>query len=644
MISSFPLLFSSGNIGSLFLKNRLVMPPMVRNYADTKGLVTKRYIDHIASVAKGGVGMMILEASFISPEGKGFIQELGLHTDAVIPGLKKLAHVAHLHGAKIGIQVYHAGRQTSSKTTGKQPLAPSPVPDPTVNEVPHELTLDEIKKLVRAYAAGAGRAKKAGLDFVELHGAHGYLITQFLSPFSNKRTDAYGGTLEKRFRFLQEVYEAVRKAVGADFPIIVRLSGEEMVSGGLTLRDTVTIAKKLEKLGVDALHISVGNYASYASGRMIPPMATEDGPLLHLAAGVKKAVRIPVIAVGKLRTPEIAEQTLKSGSADFIAIGRTLLADPEWPNKVRDGRLAEINKCVACNQGCISRLFAQQDVWCTVNPKTSREALFAKKFGKKKHVLVIGGGPAGLSAAKTAAERGHHVTLFEKEKQLGGQLIAAGSLPHRSDWLDFLHTLVHEVTHLPIMIHLNTEFSADRIIKGEYDAIIVATGSSPVRPAAIPGTKRPHVLTARDLIEGWAQANGKVVVAGGGCMGAQVAEALAINGHPVTIIEATGAIATEAPSDDRLLLLARLKKLGVKVFTETKIASIEMKSVSTTNAKGTKKIPSDTVVLCLGASANNGLVDHLKKTMKNVMVVGDAKEPRRVTEAVAEGALAALRI
>lgn len=636
-------MFSPGRIRTLTLKNRLVMPPMVRNYADADGLVTKRYVDHIASIAKGGVGMMVLEASFISPEGKGFLNELGIHTDAVIPGLKKLAAVAHDQGSKIGIQLYHAGRQGSSKVSGSQPIAPSPIPDPTVNEIPRELTLSEIKRLVLAYGAAATRAKKAGFDFVEIHGAHGYLITQFLSPFSNRRTDGYGGTFEKRLRFASEVYQSVREAVGKDFPVTMRISGDEMVAGGLTVQDSVKIAKHFERLGIDALHVSAGNYASYARGYMIPPMAMEDGPLLHLASAVKKAVTIPVIAVGKLRTPQIVEKTLQDGVADFVAIGRTLLADPEWPQKVRDGRLDEINKCIACNQGCISRLFEQKDVWCTVNPKVSRESLFAKKNTDAKNVLILGGGPAGLSAAKTAAERGHHVTLVERSKKLGGQVLAAGALPYREDWLVFLQGLIRDVKRLGVTIHLNHEFVPDDILKGEYDVAMIATGSSPTRPN-LPGVGKTHVVIARDLVEGTAKANGKVVVAGGGCMGAQVAEALAKKGHPVTIVEATGSIATEAPSDDRALLLERLKQLRVKTITETKVMSVGSKTVSLEGAHGAKSISADTVVLCFGSFSNDGILYELKQLVKKVTVIGDAKQPRRVTEAVAEGALAALEI
>ncbi len=620
------------------------MPPMVRDYADAKGLVTPRYLAHIERLAKGGVGMMILEASYVSSEAKGFPNQLGLQSDAAIPGLKKMAKAAHKYGAKIGIQLYHAGRQTSSRTTGIKPVAPSSIPDPTIGEKPHELSKNEIKKIVVNFAKAAKRAKRADLDFVEIHGAHGYLITQFLSPFSNKRQDEYGGTPEKRMRFLSEVYVAVRKSVGQDYPIVLRLTGDEMVKGGLTLADTKKIAKEMEKQGVDALHISAGNYASYAQGKMIPPMAVPDAPLLPLAAGVKRVVKIPVIAVAKLRDPKMSEEILKANQADFIGIGRTLLADPDYPNKIKQGKIKEINKCIACNQGCISRLFAGQDVWCTVNPETSREQLFAKRPKARKKVLVIGGGPAGLMSAKIAAERGHKVELYEMSAKLGGQVIEAGLLPKRSDWLEFSKYLIREIKRLGVKINLHKTFTPDKIKKGEYDAAIVAVGSSSVRPG-ISGVFLDNVVMARDFLENKAKVSGRVVIVGGGCMGAQVAELMAQKKHQVTIVEASDSIAAVAPSDDRYLLLGRLKKLKVKILTGTKVTSFDVKRVNIIGPKNKKtSLPADTIVLCLGSKPNDGIAAGLKRLIKKVYVVGDAKSARRVTEAVAEGALAALKV
>ncbi|MCX6780891.1 MAG: FAD-dependent oxidoreductase [Candidatus Magasanikbacteria bacterium] len=639
----FPLLFSRGAIGTLKTKNRLVMPPMVRNYANADGTVSQRYVDHIKSIAAGGVGTLILEASFVRPEGRGFVNELGIHTDAMIPGLKKIVQAAHAHGAVIGPQLYHAGRQTTSKTSGFQPVAPSPIPDVLMQEMPHELTIAEIKDLIHTYAEAAVRAKKAGFDFVELHGAHGYLIQQFLSPFSNKRTDEYGGSKENREKFLFEVFAAVRAEVGEQFPITVRLSGDEMIAGGLKIADMVAIAKKLEHAGVDALHISVGNYATYAKGFMIPPMAAPDGALLPLAAAISKAVKIPVIAVGKIRTPEMAEKVLKTNGAAFIAIGRTLLADPQWPNKVRAGKLDEINPCIACNQGCISRLFAQKDVRCTVNPACGREKLFEKKRGAAKKVLVIGAGPAGLEAAKIATERGHRVTLIERSNKIGGQLNVAMIAPYRQGWKELLANFKKIVTRKKIDIRLNTPASIELVKKLKPDAIIYAAGSTPNIPE-IPGIQLPHVFNIREALTKPTKIKGAIVIAGGGCSGAQAAEFFAIRGHKVSIVEMTNDIALSAPLDERMMLLERLKKLKVQMMTNTKIQTIENKKINISDASGTKTISADTVVICFGSQPEQTLYNELRPLVKKIIRVGDAQSARQVTEAISEGALAALSL
>lgn len=639
----YPLLFTEGRIGSMAVKNRLVMPPMVRDYADANGRVTSRYLAHIERIARGGVGTMILEASYVSQDGKGFPNQLGLHDDATVPGIAKLAKAAHRHGAKIGIQLYHGGRQTTSKVTGEPILGPSPIPDPTSGEIPREMTAGDIRRVIRRFGEAAARAKKAGLDFVEIHGAHGYLITQFLSPFSNRRKDDYGGTAKKRMRFLVEVYVAARKAVGKSYPVLVRLSGDEYVPGGLQPKDTAMIAKELERLGADAIHVSAGNYASYGKGILIPPMAMKDGPLVRLAAGVKKAVKkTPVIAVAKIRTPEMAERILAKGQADFIAVGRMLLADPDYPNKAKEGRMDEVNSCIACNQGCIGRLFAGQDIWCTVNPETGREEAFAAKPKMRRKVLVVGGGPAGLSAAKTAAARGHEVLLYEKDGALGGQLELAGILPFREDWLAFRDRLIADVKRLGVTVHLNTEFTPGMAAGRRFDIAVIAMGSEAKRPS-IPGVGRTNVVVSRDLLEGRAEARGRVAIIGGGCAGAQTAEALARKGHAVTVIEATGDIAADAPADDRMLLLGRLEKLGVRLLRDTKLMSIGANAVAIERPGGTVAMPADTVVLCLGSYPNDGIVEELKRHVHHVVTVGDAKEPRRVTEAVADGALAVLQ-
>ena len=639
------LLFTPGHIGKMVLKNRVVMAPMVRNYADERGRMTSRYVAHLARIAEGGAGTMILEASFVSPEGRGFRHQLGLHSDAVIAGLSEAAAAVHAHGARLGIQLFHAGRQTTTAVCGEQPVAPSEIPCPLLGELPRGLDRMEIHALVRAFGNAARRAKAAGLDFVEIHAAHGYLITQFLSPFSNKRPDAYGGTTENRRRLLAEIIAEVRKEVGTDLPITVRISADEMVPGGMLPADSQDLAIWLEERGIDAVHVSACNYASYSQGRMIPPMAVDDGPLVKYASLLKQAVSIPVIAVGKIRTPALAEATLRNGQADFIALGRELLADPDWPRKAELGLDEEIHGCIACNQGCITRLFEQRDVWCTVNAACGREREFSGLAGIGRHrkVLVAGGGPAGMSAAAAAARAGFQVILCEAADGLGGQLPAAGAAPHRPGWIELLRNQRHQLKQLGVAVRLNTKVDRTLVLLESPFAVIVATGARPIRPD-IPGVGQFNVCTAYDLLEGRVKAQGSVLVVGGGCAGAQTAEFLAQQGHAVTIAEAEGDIAADAPLDERSLLLGRLKRLGVQIMTHTRMLSIDLQAINLQHGDEIFGFTADSVVLCLGSCPVNSLEKELRGLAPRVITVGDALRARRVTDAVLDGALAVLAL
>ncbi len=644
-MKEFSLLFEPGRIGRLTLKNRLIMAPMVRNYADQYGCMTPRYLSHLERVAQGGVGTIILEASFVSPEGRGFHNELGLHSDSVIAGLGEAAKVAHDHGARIGIQLYHAGRQTTAKVSGEQPVAPSAIPCPLLQELPRMLDRMEIHSLVRAFANAARRAKAAGLDFVEIHAAHGYLINQFLSPFSNRRPDQYGGSPENRRRFLDEIIDAVREQVGDDYPITVRISADEMVPGGIRPEDAVELARWLELKGMGAVHVSACNYASYTSGHMVPPMAVEDAPLVKYASKIKQAISIPVITVGKLHTPALAEAILQGGQADFIALGRELLADPDWPRKAKEGLGEEIHHCIACNQGCITRLFDQRDVWCTVNPACGRERQFAElaNHGGQRKVLIAGAGPAGMSAAAYAARAGFKVVLCETEDKVGGQLHAAAAAPYRPGWAELLQGLKHEIGMLGVETRLSTRVDKKLALQEQPYAVIVATGAEANRPD-IPGIDAVNVITSRDLLEGRKRAYGSVLVVGGGCAGAQTAEFLATKGHAVTIAEAEGDIAADAPLDDRTLLLGRLRALGVKIMTHTRLLSIEVDAINLQSGGEIFGLCADTAVMCLGSRPEHELEAELKGLVPHVFLVGDAVMSRKVTDAILEGAFAVLAL
>jgi 2,4-dienoyl-CoA reductase-like NADH-dependent reductase (Old Yellow Enzyme family)/thioredoxin reductase len=644
--SSFPELFKPGSIGKMELKNRIVMPPMVRNWATADGAITDRLLEHFAEVARGGVGFIIIEASYIEPRGKGFANEIGLYDDKLIPGLKKLVETVHDNGAKIAMQVYHAGRQTVSQVTGTQPVAPSPIPCPVEQEMPRELTTKEVEELVEAYAEGARRAKDAGFDAVEIHGTHGYLINQFLSPYSNKRTDKYGGSLEGRMRFALEIVERTREKVGKAFPIIFRLSGDEYVEGGLSIEDTKVIAQRLEKTGVDALHVSAGVYEStIKKGVIIQPMALPRGCLVHLAEGIKKVVRIPVITVGRINNPELAESILREKKADFIAMGRALLADPELPKKAQEGRVDDIRMCTACCQGCIDRLFMQQDITCLVNPAVGREKEFALKPAEKaKKVLVIGGGPAGMEAARVAVLRGHKVTLYEKSDKLGGQLILAATPPYKGEFSNLNAYLSTQMEKLDVKVELGKEVTPAMVQELQPDVVIAAVGSQPLIPEGILGIGGDNVVTAWDVLAGKVDTKGTVIVAGGGMVGCETAEFLAEKGKKVNVVEMLPDIAMDVGVTPRVIFIQRLAEHKIEMLTNRKIKEIAKNGVIVEQDGKTQTIEGDTVVLALGAVPERKLIESLRGKVAELREIGDCVEARKALDAVYEGSRVAREI
>jgi len=627
--------FTPVSVGNLKLKNRLVVAPMVTVYCDQDGMATERFIAYHEAKAKGGWALIIVEDYAVDPSGRGFWTP-GLWKDEQIESHKQLTERVHKAGAKIVAQIYHAGRQTTPAVIGQQPVSASPLPCPVLGVTPKELTVEEIKKIISQFGDTALRAKKAGFDGVEVHGAHGYLIAQFMSKYSNKRCDDYGGSLEKRMRFPLEIIADIRKKCGPDFFIGFRISADEKVPGGRTIEETKTIAIMLEKQGVDALHISAGTYES--TWAIIPPMYVTTGWIADFAQEVKSVVNIPVMTVGRINDPLLAESILLSGKADLVAMGRGSLADPELPNKFAEGRLEDIRHCIGCQQGCLKILFNNQPIRCLVNPTLGFEYLDElKRAEKPKKITVVGGGPAGLEAARAAALAGHQVTIYEKNNRLGGQFATAAIPPAKGELASFISWQVDQIKKLGVTIKLNTPYTTAICDEEKPDLVIVATGASCAKPN-IKGIEGENVVIAEDVLQGKAEVKGKVVVAGGGLIGSETAMYLASLGKDVTIVEMLPEIAGSEDMTRRRFLLKALKKGNVKIFTDAKIVEINEKGVVISKGEETTTIEAESVVLALGMKPENELAKELEGKAE-IKVVGDALEVRDALDAVREGFL-----
>lgn len=651
-------LFEPGRIRHTWLKNRVVASPVTTNYATAKGAVTDRITDHYEEKARGGAALIVVEGTYIAPEGKSFLNQLGIYDNKLIPGLAKLVRAIKRQDAKASIQLQHAGRRTSSIITGVQPVAPSSILCAPGAEVPRELTLEDINRLTVRHAEAAKRAKEAGFDAIQLHGAHGYLLSSFLSPLANKRVDIYGGDLDARTRFIVEVIKAIREEVGKEFPVTIKLSGDEFIEGGISIEDTKIIAPKLVEAGIDAIMVSAG---TAAIGKHITdldnphtflrnlPMGTKPGCLVYLAEAVKKAVGIPVIAVGKINDPFLAEGIISEGRADFVALGRALLADPEFPRKTAEGRFDEIRQCVAC-QECFNRLSRQLDMVCAVNPMVGREKGFKiRPTIYRKKVLVIGGGPSGMEAARVAAMRGCSVTLYEKSGKLGGQLKLACVPPHRGEIRKLLDYLTNQMKKLQVKIETGREGTPDLVRKLEPDALIIATGSTPIVPK-IPGITRNRVVTAEEVLRRDIKTGERVIVIGGGLVGCETADFLAYQGKNVTIIEMLHSVANDTDTETRTFILSKLNQKDAKIVVGARAKRIIDEGVVIDRGGKEEMIKGNTVILALGTMPRRNLIEafpvknqelSLKDRSIQVYLIGDVVEPRKIMNAMYEGAMVA---
>ncbi|MGL5296452.1 MAG: FAD-dependent oxidoreductase, partial [Culicoidibacterales bacterium] len=566
-------LFEEGKIGSLQLKNRMIVPPMLTQFAKDNGEITERYIRYYEEKAKGGFGLIIVEDNVIERRGAGLHRIAGMWSDELMEKHKELTHRIHRAGAKIAVQVYHAGREATFETTGGcRPVAPSAIQDPIQSTLPHELTTEEVYEMIETFAQAIRRAKSVGYDAVELHGAHGYLINQFLSPFSNKRTDEFGGTFMNRLQFPLRIIKRAQELIGLEYPIIYRITADELVSGGLTIEDTKIIAPILEKAGVAALHVSASIYKSgyWASA----PTAAPSIPFVKYARELKKVVTIPIIAVNKINTPYLAQSILSHGDADFVAMGRASIADPHVPNKIRNNKLSDIVECIGCWQGCQGNLSREEPITCLVNPEVGKEAELAiTRAQVKKNVLIVGGGPGGMQAAIVAAKRGHDVTLFEKTNKLGGQWLLAAVAPGKEQLNAFTVWQKTQLQQLGVKIKLETEVTVDMIDAYNPDFIVLATGAKPIKPK-IKGIEHKRVVCAHDVLGGKVEMLEKVVVIGGGLVGAETAEHMAVHEKNVTLIEVGNEIAKDLDDAPKVFLMNNLKSTNTTILTEAKVSEI----------------------------------------------------------------------
>ncbi len=630
-------LFSTGKIGSLVLKNRVVMPGMSTNLASSNGEVTDHQIRYYEERAKGGVGLIITEFTTIDYEyGKGAINQLRIDKDGFVSGFHRLANTVHKYGAKIFVQLHHAGRESNSALTeGRQIVAPSPVMCKAVGEEPRELTTQEVKELIKKFIQSAYRCKVAGIDGVELHGAHGYLINQFLSPQTNLRTDEYGGSFENRMRFLEEIVVGIKKQCGEEYPVTVRLSVDEFDEDGIDVTLSKKISRYLENIGVDGLHASCGNYNSMET--IIESPLFEQGWRVYLAEEIKKEVHIPVIAVGAIREPKFVESILADGKADFVAIGRGHIAEPEWVRKVSEGREKEIRMCVSC----LHCSYTKGHIECSINARAGRELEFEefKKIEDQRLIVIVGGGPGGMEAARVLTEKGYNVTLYEKNNKLGGQLNLVTDPVYKKKMNWYVDYLTNEMKRLHVDVRLNTEATVEEIQALQPFAVLLVTGSTPFMPN-IEGIDSANVCHYEDI----RQANkifndSKIVVVGSGMICHSTARRLAEAGNHVTFIEIPTKTGSKIGSQTRLRLLEKLKKDHVEIITGHKVCEILPNTLKVEDEKSKiqKEIEVDQVVIAMGVQAYNPLEESLRKHFKDVFVIGDAAGYASLAEAVRGG-------
>ena len=652
MKNDYPHIFSPLTVKNMTIKNRIVMMPMGTNYGEQNGEMSFLHINYYEQRAKGGTGLIIVEnASIDSPKGSNGTTQLRIDHDNYLPRLFKFCENIHRYGTKIAIQINHAGASAISSRINMQPVSASDVPSKEGGEIPRPLSREEILHIVKKYGEAAKRAQTAGFDAVEIHAGHSYLISQFLSPITNKRTDEFGGSVENRTRFCRMVIDEVRKQVGPFFPIMLRLSADELMEGGNTLDDTLEYLDYLQE-EVDIFDVSCGLNGSIQY--QIDANYLPDGWRSYMAKAVKEKFNKPCISMGNIRDPKVAERILADGDADLIGMGRGLIADPAWVNKVATGHECDLRKCISCNVGCAgNRIGVNRPIRCTVNPSVLEGDVYKKlHVNKNCNVVVIGGGTAGLEAACTAAEVGCNTFLLEKGSELGGLASLISKIPAKNRLADFPHYLMHRAEQLEnLYIFTNTEGTPENIRKFHPNIIVSSTGSAPLLPP-IAGLKDRidnenyniysilgminHINDFPKDLEGK-----KVVVVGGGAVGLDVVEFFADRNADISIVEMMDQIGRDLDPVSKNDTKAMMKKHNVHQLTKTALLEVKDSSFLVKGDGEPYELPFEYGFVCLGMRAQGQLYQSLAEEFSSedveIMNIGDSQRARRIIDGTQEG-------
>jgi mycofactocin system FadH/OYE family oxidoreductase 2 len=642
-MNDYKYLFSPLKIGSITAKNRVVFSAHMTNNGQ-RGVVTDKHIAYYTERAKGGAGLIITEEQSVHPTDRAYEKLIDAFDRRVIAGYRILTESVHAYGTKIFAQINHNGSQGNSNYSRMSVWGASAIPDPIFREIPKQMEIDDIRQVVEGYAIVARHVKEGGFDGAELQASHSSLIRQFLSPVTNRRKDEYGGSLENRMRYVLELIAGIRETVGRDFVLGIRLCGDELIPGGITLEQTLEIAKKLEATGmIDYINTSIGNFHNLfmVEGSMHVPL----GYATYMASAIRKVVNIPVFTAGRINDPVQAEQVLAEGHADMVGVVRGQICDPEFTIKAQQGRLNDIRKCIACNQYCVGRMGLNRFLSCIQNPGTGNEKLYGigtlKPAATRKKVWVIGGGPAGLEAAKIAAQRGHYVTIFEKSDALGGMITQFSKIPNRGEFYDHVRNQLNQLDKLSVEVRLGVDVTADMVMQSQPDAVVVAVGAKKGNPPFMVTADAVPTGDSRDVLRNGMQLGKKVVLVdfSGGQPATSVAELLIDLGHEVEFLTAALYPAADlGPTQDLPLWYDRVQSKGIKITTNVVVKEVSQVIRVFNHYSGQEwDIPADSVVYASAGVPNDDLYFQLKGKTKELYRAGDCLAPRRVEHAVLDG-------